>query len=300
MNTLLVNLDRSPERLDRMTATFAALKIGFRRFPAFDCAQHDVDLPYFRHEHRRMIAGEYGTMRSHLDIYKELAESDAAYYVIFEDDIVVSPFLAEFLRMLASHERIFESFDLLRLETYVKEVVVDARRRYAIGPITFMRLLSTNFGTAGYVVPRTTARRLIDIYTRAPMLIDHMFGKYNMERFGLRVGQAVPALVVQDDRAEDFGVPSSGIAKTFRRPPLATASREVTATRFGKNISNEAYKIFRLVRKACRPVSLVQELASRRRVSVEFHTAPDAVGQPGRETVSGGLRDGLAGPSWHP
>lgn len=283
MNTLLVNLDRSPERLERMSAMFSALKIGFRRFSAFDCAQHDVELPYFRQEHRQMIAGEYGTMRSHLDIYKELAESDAAYYVIFEDDIVVSPFLAEFLRMLASHERIFESFDLLRLETYVKEVVVDARRRYEIGPITFMRLLSTNFGTAGYVVPRKTATRLIDMYTRSPMLIDHMFGKYNMERFRLRVGQALPALVVQDDRAAAFGVPSNGIANTFRRPTPSASGREFTASRLGRNVANEARKILRLAGKACRPVSLARELANSRRVTVELLEDSKHVGPPGKQ-----------------
>lgn len=276
MNTLLVNLDRSPERLERMTAMFSALKIEFRRFPAFDCGQHDVELPYYRQECRRMIAGEYGTMRSHLDIYRQLADSAAPYYVIFEDDIVVSPFLADFLRMLESHERIFESFDLLRLETYVEEAAVDASRTYEIGPITFMKLLSTNFGTAGYVVPRATARRLIDIYTRAPMLIDHMFSKYNMQRLRLRVGQALPALVVQDDRADAFGVPSSGIAKTFRRPPPSAAAREVTSSRFAKNVANEARKILSLADKACRPVSLVRELAHRRRVTVGFHTGQNS------------------------
>ncbi|HEY0157916.1 MAG TPA: glycosyltransferase family 25 protein [Thermoanaerobaculia bacterium] len=78
-----INLDRRPERWQRVQERFAAHGItGVQRFAAID--GNAVELP----PHWRHTAGAYGCLRSHLAVVEEARRLGMPSVLIFEDDVV--------------------------------------------------------------------------------------------------------------------------------------------------------------------------------------------------------------------
>ena len=95
---LLINLDRSPERLETSSAALAAADVNFERISGVDGAQIDLNaLPNFdaararRAMGRVLTAGEVGCYLSHLAAISRFLETDAAQCLVLEDDFEVQP-----------------------------------------------------------------------------------------------------------------------------------------------------------------------------------------------------------------
>jgi glycosyl transferase family 25 len=218
MNNFVINLDRSRDRLARMKRIFEAIDLGFERFAACDFSKSAIEFPYNKIRKRKMIAGEFGAMMSHLQLYKNLLNSLSDYFVIFEDDVIVSSELKSFIDLLKYDKEIFNRFDILKLEAFYSMAQVDTRTSYNLGNVEFLHLISTHKGAAGYVVSRRAAQKLITLIESFPIVCDYIFVDHIMRDHDIRVGQAFPALVVQDKKAALFGVTADDVEQTFIRP----------------------------------------------------------------------------------
>lgn len=100
----VINLDGSTERLNDIQGVLSGYGIAFERVPAFD--GRDVDLESVvdydmahaeRYMGRRLVGGEIGCYRSHLDVAKRFLETNASYALVLEDDALPLCDLSELL-----------------------------------------------------------------------------------------------------------------------------------------------------------------------------------------------------------
>src|SRR5215207_940988 len=88
--TVCINLDRRPERWQRMQRAFAAQGIGpVQRFSATD-GNNSVLPPNWIH-----TAGAYGCLDSHMRVVREARDAGVSSVLIFEDDAVFDPHLKD-------------------------------------------------------------------------------------------------------------------------------------------------------------------------------------------------------------
>src|SRR5688572_18901101 len=81
-----INLDRRPDRWERMQTRFAQHHIEqVVRFPALD--GRGLDIPAAWND----FAGAYGCLQSHLKVVEQAREEARPSVLIFEDDAVLAP-----------------------------------------------------------------------------------------------------------------------------------------------------------------------------------------------------------------
>ena len=97
---LVINLDGSADRLRSVSTALEKAGIVFRRMPAVDGRNLDLDsLPDYdanealRYMGRRLAGGEIGCYRSHLDAARTFLATDAPYCLVLEDDAAPTPAL---------------------------------------------------------------------------------------------------------------------------------------------------------------------------------------------------------------
>lgn len=159
----IINLDRSPERMDQVRQSARTYDIPVERVPAVDgatldpAAHPDVDVRRFaRANGRPIMAGEVGCYLSHMRALEQVAEGADAVAVICEDDVVFGPDTARFVAELAK----LDGWDVVKLFSFrnrgfVVHRVIDTD--HAIG-----RCIHGPVGSsAGYAVTREGARRLL-------------------------------------------------------------------------------------------------------------------------------------------
>lgn len=99
---LVINLDRSPERLRDVTARFRVMGIEIERFPAVDarlererCAAA-LHLGWFRTFTRRdCVPGEIGCALSHFALWESLRDRAGDTFLVLEDDAVPTQLLCD-------------------------------------------------------------------------------------------------------------------------------------------------------------------------------------------------------------
>jgi glycosyl transferase family 25 len=93
LNTYVINLDGSTERLQSLRGILDGFGIGFERVSAVDGRKFDLDkvadydsVAASRYMGRALIGGEIGCFHSHLKAARTFLASDADYALILEDD----------------------------------------------------------------------------------------------------------------------------------------------------------------------------------------------------------------------
>ena len=199
MRVVVINLDRSPDRLAMFREQAEGMGLAFERMAAID-ARTVVE------PRGRLTAGEIACFESHRRAWKELVESGDGWLAVFEDDVVLAPALAG---LLAAPEQLPARADLIKLEAFTDEVAL-ARRHLAFDGFALHCMLSRHRGSAGYLISRRAAARLLQQTDGFLRPIDVLiFDPDNPVTRGLRLLQAVPALCIQ----EHF------LAKKAFRPP---------------------------------------------------------------------------------
>lgn len=200
MKCYVINLDRSPQRLAGMTDVFEAANVQFERFPAVDGellpAEQLKSLTLGRPDYRALTASEVGCLLSHRGCWQRIAAGSDTYAAVFEDDINLSRDGADCLRETSW---IPNDADLVKLEAYQQQVWV-GRRKHLATPASHSvtRLWSTHWGTAGYIVSRACAARLVKATERFSVTADDaLFNpRYAVFRSAV-VYQISPAVCVQ-------------------------------------------------------------------------------------------------------
>lgn len=163
----ILNLDRSKERYERVARSADEAGLHYLRISAVDGQQIDIlhtpeiDEKRFRRRHgKNILNGEAGCYLSHLRALSIIAESDAAYAVIVEDDV---GFGKDFLPVINKLTQI-EGWDMIKFSNHRHRLFhryIDITDKVSIG-----RFLHGPLGSsAAYMVTREGARKLLDKFT---------------------------------------------------------------------------------------------------------------------------------------
>lgn len=102
VETYLINLDGSDERLASATTQLNAQQFSFTRFPAYDGRKKQLsDFVDYNDQKANQIMGrsllnsELGCYMSHLGCVKKFLQTDADYLIVLEDDLKVSEHFKE-------------------------------------------------------------------------------------------------------------------------------------------------------------------------------------------------------------
>lgn len=152
-----INLDRRPERWERMQAEFARHEIaGVRRFSAIDGGA--VVLP----PHWNHTAGAYGCLLSHVAVIEEARALNAESVLIFEDDAVFDP---EFRTKFVSFgEEVPSDWDMLYFGALHKDEPVRLSEHV-------YRITKAN-STYAYALKRTVFDAFLELNRRAEHVLD--------------------------------------------------------------------------------------------------------------------------------
>jgi len=204
MPVLLINLDRSVDRLRHMEREFARVGVPFTRLPAFDASairraeaeQWIEQRPGFAKG--EWLIGDIGAFSSHRNAWLAAAAASAEATAIFEDDV----HLASDLRALLSDPSwIPPDADIVRLEANSK-MVLRCRQKLGVTPTrSLYRAASGTWGAAGYIITKAAASRLAGLPPEQHTFIDSFLFKPTRSPVaaGLCCYQISPALCIQDD-----------------------------------------------------------------------------------------------------
>ncbi|WP_352537241.1 glycosyltransferase family 25 protein [Mesorhizobium sp. M0029] len=260
MKCLIINLDRSRDRLAHVTAEFARIGIAFERVAAIDARDRPdlAEMPQGK-KHLRLADAEIACLLSHQQCWSTIAAGEDAYAAIFEDDVV---FPDKAGALLADAGWIPADADIVKLETFFNRTVI-SRKQVACGHgFSASRLHGLHIGTAGYILSRQAARDLLAATNEISIPVDHLIFNPRFATSSDKViYQLVPALCLQaqflgdspvrlpsllkQERTEEWV--ASGIGK--RRPRPITAKARIETRRLTRQIAD----LFRLRREMIIP-----------------------------------------------
>jgi glycosyl transferase family 25 len=154
--TYLINLDRSADRLERMTLLLNSMQIDFERVPAAD--GRNLSAAERRAIDPRLSPAEAGCLLSHRGIWQRIANENHTHATVLEDDIVLGPRLAD---LLADPSWIPANADIVKLETTRRPVGLLGEGIRLNSGTRLWRLTTAHFGSAAYIISRDAARRLL-------------------------------------------------------------------------------------------------------------------------------------------
>jgi glycosyl transferase, family 25 len=152
-----INLDRRPERWQRMQRAFDANGIGpVQRFSAID--GNAVMLPHdWVHS-----PGAYGCLRSHVEVVREACDAGASSVLIFEDDAVFDPRIKD--KFSIYFAELPSDWDMLFFGALHKDAPVKISEH--IGRITKAN------STFAYAIRNTAFDAFIELNSRAEHVLD--------------------------------------------------------------------------------------------------------------------------------
>ena len=148
--------------------------------------------------------GEKGCLMSHLSLWHKCVEENLPYIGVFEDDILLGKDAEEFL---ASDEWIHSRFQhgdnfIIRLETFLQKVLCDATNIAPYLDRDFLKLRSTHFGTAGYIISFSAAKYFLNIFANMKEDEIEPIDQLIFDRFlpmdNFQVYQLSPAICIQE------------------------------------------------------------------------------------------------------
>lgn len=255
MKCLLINLDRSLDRLAHMKSEFARIGIQFSRIEAVDAeSRPDLATMPLRAKRRtkiRLADTEIACLLSHRACWEMIAKGGDRHVAVFEDDLVFTTTAGALLRDTGW---IPADADIIKLETVFQKTLV-GRKRLAAGHGFFLsRLHDVHIGTGGYIISRQAARDLVDATRDIGIPVDQlMFNPIFPTSSGKRIYQLVPALCLQDQYLgeKSLGLPSLlKLDRVNAWKESGLAGRHAKA--LGKKITSEFNRLGRQIGNFCR------------------------------------------------
>ena len=216
LQTWVVNLDRAPERLGRITAQMARLGLEFERLAAVDAralsaAQEALlDHSAYRRKHgMEPLLGELGCYLSHVEVMRRMLASKAEFGLVLEDDVLLTERLPAALRGLIAHA---DRWDMVKLSavhsgTPQKVLEVAPGQHLAV-------MLSRCTGSSAYLINRHAAQAYLDGLLPMSLPYDHVFDQG--WAFGLKVRLLTPTPCVHDEEAASMiSAPSQAPSRKF-------------------------------------------------------------------------------------
>ncbi len=223
LQTWVINLDRAPERLARISAQLQALGLPYTRLPAVDARalkpeqNAALDEAAYRRKHGMTpVLGELGCYLSHVEAMRRFLDSDAAVALILEDDVLLLSSLPAVLQGLMAHPGRWDMVKLSAVHSGTPVKVLPL----SPGPAPQHHLavmLSRCTGSSAYLVNRRAAQA----YLREPrgllpmqLPYDHVFDQG--WRFGLKVRLVTPTPCGHDSEIASTIVAPPGASRKFK------------------------------------------------------------------------------------
>jgi glycosyl transferase, family 25 len=226
----VVNLDRSPDRLARISAQLQQADIEFTRLAAVDGAKIDwrspdlLDMPsYHRHHGKEPTAGEVGCFVSHVRLMRAFLDGPHDACLVLEDDAIVPADFREVVDALMASPACGDMTMLYgnRPGLAVKTASLGDGRHDVVG------YFGKQTGTVAYLINRRAAQAYVDHLMPMRLPIDHAFGQ--PWAFGIRMRGVRPFPITTGQFESDIGKTGHKF-KWYRR--LATYwSRSATVVR---------------------------------------------------------------------
>lgn len=195
--TLILNLESQHKRLAFQIEQAERLGLDWHRVPAVtpDTVEPVPSDRYWGTWERPLRTTEMAGMRTHQMAWQQVADSGTPA-LILEDDAILHDAVPDLLERLSADEQ----FEHVTLETRGRRKVI---ANTPVAGLPVHRLWLDRSGAAAYFLRPAGAVKLLAHTDRACGLADAVLCTTS----SLRSWQAVPALAVQFDKAEQFGVP---------------------------------------------------------------------------------------------
>ena len=250
LQTWVINLDRAPERLARISNQLQHLGLAFTRLPAVDARaltpeqRGALDEAAYRRKHGMTpVLGELGCYLSHVEAMRQFLASTAEFALILEDDALLQDSLPAVLQGLMAQPGRWDVAKLSAVHsgTPVPYLQVAPGHQLAV-------MLSRCTGSSAYLVNRRAAQAYVEGLLPMSLPHDHVFDQG--WRFGLKFRLVTPTPCKHDD----------AIASTIGATSLTNRSRKFHWTKrlpaFAYRLGNESRRLL---------YGLTQALAERRR-----------------------------------
>lgn len=216
LRTWVINLDRAPERWQKVSAQLQRLGLPFERLPAVDAraftpeqAAH-LDTPAFCERHGMTpLPGELGCYLSHVEVMRRHLASSAEFALVLEDDVLLTDRLPAALQGLMQHA---DRWDMVKLSA-VHSGTPQPYLEVAPGQQLAV-MLSRCTGSSAYLMNRRAAQAYADGLLPMQLPYDHVFDQG--WRFGLKVRLLTPTPCVHDEAtASTIAAPSHAPSRKF-------------------------------------------------------------------------------------
>ncbi|TMV83100.1 glycosyltransferase family 25 protein [Thioclava sp. BHET1] len=246
MKSFVINLDRSPERLEFMASQLSGLGLDWHRVPAIDGNTLDTD----ERNSSVLELYELACLMSHRKAWQVAFDDGGELSAFFEDDAVLSRSCRQ---LLNQEDWIPEEVHTIRLETRPNRLVYLERHGAEVGDRKMFRLLSNHHGAAGYILRRAQIPIWLEKTRSLQVAVDEvLFAGDGLARADTAVYQVVPGAVKQrsldPSEKEDAFKSLLGHAVEFRKAPVA-ADRVRSGRSAGQNIKRELSKLLEKARQ---------------------------------------------------
>ena len=211
----VINLDRAPERLARITAQLERLGLPFHRLAAVDArAMTDaqralLDEPAYRRKHGMSpVLGELGCYLSHVLVMRAFLASDADFALVLEDDVLLHDSLPAVLQGLARHRGRWDMCKLSAVHSGTPQPFVEVAAGHQLAV-----MLSRCTGSSAYAINRAAAQAYLQRLLPMSLPYDHVFDQG--WRFGLKVRLVTPTPCGHDEQIASTIVTPPGVTRKF-------------------------------------------------------------------------------------
>lgn len=233
MKLYVINLDRSPDRLDRLEKIFRKLNLGLTRVAAIDGLHLDEKFIADVRRHQLwpdpLTRGEIACFLSHRAALEKVAAGDDDFAAIFEDDVTLSQEATDFLN---NDDWIPASADIVKIETHGKKAWLGEKRDLKNG-FSVARLKSRHIMAAGYIVSKTAAKKLCAMMQNITFPFDHFLFNPKCHVFEhFEMWQLDPAIVRQAGLESTLSVDRTQIDKVNKQGRRASKTLRRELKRF--------------------------------------------------------------------
>ena len=205
MRIFLINLARRPDRLAAMNGAASRLGLSLARIEARDAKTPGSLDEYFEASGPlgEIPSGDKACLLSHRAAWQEFLAGGDSHAAVLEDDVILSPAAARFLKEASW---IPPDVELVKLEHYGPpgQAVLLSDFRELGGGFSLARMHSRHTGAAAYILSRRLAQLLL-AEPRFNLPVDHLlFNPNNSRAFArLKPFQLLPAVARQQDFVGD-------------------------------------------------------------------------------------------------
>lgn len=197
----VINLDRSPKRLQEISEQLSKFGVSFQRVAALDGklatpeqqALLDEEAYQLRHG-KSSLPGELGCYLSHVKVIREFLKSEHSFAVILEDDAILENGFVQVLQFMSRHPNLWDMVKLSGVHSGTPVSVQTINDDYRLS-IMFSKCTCSS----AYIINRKAAQAYSNGLLPMTLPYDHEFDKG--WAYGIKVRAVTPFVVTHNEQA---------------------------------------------------------------------------------------------------